>query len=62
MIVDIDIKLGGKKVRETRVGKIQHKPGTSDECDEVVNKSQINGADRANGLSSNEKRAEHGSV
>lgn len=46
-IIDIDIQLRGKKLRETRIRKIQHVAAASDEFHEVVNQTQINGTYRA---------------
>jgi len=46
-IVDVDLQLRCKKLRETGVRKVQDKARTSYEIDELLNKTQISGPYRA---------------
>ena len=43
-IVNIDLQLQGEKIREARVGKVEHEPRTTNEVNEVIYKAQVDGS------------------
>jgi len=51
-IVDVDLQLSRKELREARIGEIQDEAAPSNKIQEVVDESQVDGTDRTNGVSS----------
>lgn len=50
-IVDVDLQLGRKEIREANVGKIEDEPWAPDEVNKVIYNAQINRSYRANKFS-----------